>query len=265
MLEKIKNLDLLTIFCPNLSEIRGFYSDILRFHLYEDTNTYLEYLIGSTRLRFLKDPLRKTSGLMLSLQVNPDDLQACYDQILDHNAEICASPTTSADGKRFICFADPIGNQVEIFTQLPGDRMPSILSMLTVAQALQLSPHCELLEFQPGQVIINQGDIADRFYMITSGRVQIVNYARDGHEITGGWLSSGDYFGEVGLLQSHERTATIRASEDGVVKLIALDKQAFEELLQESTSTTQNIYETMYKRLMDTAGRIILDGESKKK
>ncbi len=57
----------------------------------------------------------------------------------------------------------------------------------------------ELVDFQPGQLICKQGDIADAFYLIRLGFVK-VSQEFPGGEMVLTYLSRGSYFGEMGLL-----------------------------------------------------------------
>lgn len=63
-------------------------------------------------------------------------------------------------------------------------------------------------EFQPGQIIVTQGTPGQAFYLVLSGRVEIV---RDGQSL--GAFGPGDFFGEMSLLDQAPRSATIRALE----------------------------------------------------
>jgi NADH:quinone reductase (non-electrogenic) len=66
--------------------------------------------------------------------------------------------------------------------------------------------------FETGEVIIQQGDLADAFYVIVRGTVQVVR-EEDGAERELARLGQGDSFGELGLLQHRRRSATVRAVE----------------------------------------------------
>lgn len=62
-----------------------------------------------------------------------------------------------------------------------------------------------------GTVIIREGDVADDFFVLLSGSVQISAVGEAGEERELGVLTPPDYFGEIGLLQQRPRTATVKA------------------------------------------------------
>jgi CRP-like cAMP-binding protein/Fe-S-cluster-containing hydrogenase component 2 len=62
-----------------------------------------------------------------------------------------------------------------------------------------LRERVELIDVQPGETIVKQGDVADAFYLIRLGFVKVSqNFA--GGEMVLTYLSRGSYFGEMGLL-----------------------------------------------------------------
>ncbi len=73
-----------------------------------------------------------------------------------------------------------------------------------------LKERVELVSYSQGQVICQQGEEADAFYLIRSGVVR-VSEALPGGEMVRNYLSRGDHFGEIGLLKSIKRTATCAA------------------------------------------------------
>jgi sulfate-transporting ATPase len=110
------------------------------------------------------------------------------------------------------------------------------LSELTVDQLSWVSRELEPLRFAAGNSIINQGEAADRFYIITRGEVEILLPQPGGVELAVDRLRQGQYFGEMGLLRDSRRNATVRASTDDV-EVVALDREDFTRLLGESAST----------------------------
>jgi CRP-like cAMP-binding protein len=84
-------------------------------------------------------------------------------------------------------------------------------------------------EFQPGEVIIRQGDPGDSFFMIFSGSVSVTRNNQRSEEILGK-LVTGDYFGEESLLTHHHRNATVTAVDK--TKLLVLTQADFVQLLK---------------------------------
>ncbi len=81
-----------------------------------------------------------------------------------------------------------------------------------------------------GQVVVRQGDRADRFYVIASGRFRVTHAAGPGQPgLRLRELGPDDVFGEIGLLRGVPRTATVTAETDGV--LASLDAREFLELV----------------------------------
>jgi serine/threonine protein kinase len=70
----------------------------------------------------------------------------------------------------------------------------------------------EWQEFGPGQVIVHEGDIADSFYVIVKGSVQVM---REGAALT--TLKAGDCFGEMAYFSGAKRSADILATEDTII------------------------------------------------
>jgi Fe-S-cluster-containing hydrogenase component 2 len=81
-----------------------------------------------------------------------------------------------------------------------------------------LKSNVELVRYAPGQAIARQGDAADSFYLVRIGFVKI-SEQYPGGELVLGYLSRGDYFGEIGLLGGGIRTASCT----GLVKISADD------------------------------------------
>ena len=82
----------------------------------------------------------------------------------------------------------------------------------------------------PGDVIVRQGDRADRFYLIAEGSVRVTQKAEaGGDEAHLRDLHAGDVFGEIGLLKGSSRTATVTATTPG--RLLGLDADAFHDLV----------------------------------
>src|SRR5262249_57693506 len=96
--------------------------------------------------------------------------------------------------------------------RVPSPPLAAALPRLSMQEIAGVVRHFETAEFAPGAVIVRQGEPARCFYIVTRGEVEVVNHHPSGHDIVLGRLGPGEYFGEVGLLQSRPRTATVRAA-----------------------------------------------------
>jgi MFS family permease len=85
-----------------------------------------------------------------------------------------------------------------------------------------------------GEVVIRQGDPADRFYVIESGAVVVTQAAADGTITELRRMGADEVFGELGLLSGVPRSATVSAAADGL--LLALDADAFLDLVGRRTA-----------------------------
>lgn len=114
-------------------------------------------------------------------------------------------------------------------------RVP-IFSGLSPA-ALELAERrASVIKVVPGQVIIRQGDEADRFYVIVDGTFEVTQTRAGGTPTTLRTMGEGEVFGEIGLLTGVPRTATVKAATPGT--LLALDKADFLELVAASSGLT---------------------------
>jgi CRP-like cAMP-binding protein len=97
------------------------------------------------------------------------------------------------------------------------------------------------LRFSAGQEIIRQGEPGTRFYMISSGKVEVVRRTGANEQMLA-TLGPGQYFGEIALMQASERTATVRAVEDTAVLSIA--RKDFTALVQNLPILQKSISQT---------------------
>jgi len=108
----------------------------------------------------------------------------------------------------------------------------SILKSTDAYERSQIADALRTESFKKGDVIIQQGQAGDNFYIVEAGSCFVLkanndqeNEPRKVHE-----CNVGDYFGELALLRNDPRAATVVAeSED--VKVLTLDRATFKRLL----------------------------------
>ncbi|HUP16797.1 MAG TPA: BTAD domain-containing putative transcriptional regulator [Acidimicrobiia bacterium] len=81
----------------------------------------------------------------------------------------------------------------------------------------------ELVTFAPGDVIVEQGALADVVYWIEEGRVEIIGTDDGGGDVVLAEMGPGRYFGELAALLGTGRTATVRALDPTTVSVHSVD------------------------------------------
>jgi CRP-like cAMP-binding protein len=107
-------------------------------------------------------------------------------------------------------------------------------------------------EYPAGATIIREGDIADRFYMLAKGEVEVVKEHPVAEPKRVATLSAGEYFGEIGILQGVPRTATVRASPSSSVEAYSLDRETFVDIVSEADLTSGEISRLLRRRVLAT-------------
>lgn len=102
------------------------------------------------------------------------------------------------------------------------------------------------------EVVIRQGDPADRFYVIAEGRVEVTQTPPEGGQAKVlRQMGEGEFFGEIGLLSNVPRTATVTGLTEG--RLVALDSEPFLELVSAGQGLTYRLLD-LHRGATTTAG-----------
>ena len=105
------------------------------------------------------------------------------------------------------------------------------------------------LVYKPGEVIIYEGDEGSTMFIISSGSVIVSKYIL-GEEKVLTRLSKGDFFGEMSLLNTKSRIATVTAETD--VELQSLNWEMFSSRVTKYHVVARHIIQTLARRLDET-------------
>jgi signal transduction histidine kinase len=103
--------------------------------------------------------------------------------------------------------------------------------------------------FSSGDIICHEGEVGRVMYFIVRGRVEIVKQVDEDSERHLHYVGSGEYFGEIALLQEGPRIATVRAVEDTTT--LEIGQESFLIVLGRSPSLGVRILVRMTSRLQD--------------
>jgi peroxiredoxin 2/4 len=188
---------------------------------------------GAThRGTFIVDP----DGVLVHMSVNEHDVGRSVDEVLRtlrafRTGALC--PANWGPEKPTLTSEDDW--LAKVFPDLAGPALDS------------LAARAEKIRLDTGDVIVAEGDPADRFYVIAKGEVTVSRRGPEGNEIELATLGPGQFFGEIGILAETRRTATVRATAD--TELLALSWQEFQRALTQSDRMERDFSEILQERL----------------
>jgi putative ABC transport system ATP-binding protein len=120
-----------------------------------------------------------------------------------------------------------------------------VFSRLTPKTLSETADRMTLERFSAGAVITRQGDPGDKFYVIRSGRVDILVDSGAGSKVVA-TLGKGDFFGEAALLTGAPRNATVAAKED--LEVYALGNDDFQAVIRASATFEEELRKALFAR-----------------
>jgi CRP/FNR family cyclic AMP-dependent transcriptional regulator len=135
----------------------------------------------------------------------------------------------------------PMMRDVEMLRSIP------LFAGLPTPRLKLIAYTAEAIHFEPGEVIVQQGDPADAVYIIAEGEAEVWLTALDGHTVRLGSLSRHSLLGEIAVLCNGRRTATVRARDRVVTLKIA--GRVFLDLLQQSPEIAMQVMKILAERL----------------
>jgi len=137
-------------------------------------------------------------------------------------------------------------------------KMP-LFSDFTPSQLRKILLKLKTEVFRKGALIIRQGEIGDKFYIIESGQVEVLLQSDNGGVRSVAKLGKGEYFGEIALLADVPRTASVAAASE--CALLVLSKEDFEDLIRREMMASESLERVSSRRLLELKRRSGIIGE----
>ncbi len=135
-------------------------------------------------------------------------------------------------------------------------RQVPVLTTLSLQVLDDLASRLQVQSYEPGTLIVRQGDHGDRLFIVKSGQVD-VSYESEGRpRVHLAVLSQMDYFGEIALLRDVQRTASVRSLD--TVETYSLLRDDFQEILRRSRELELAMSGTTDSRLSETQSKLVL-------
>jgi predicted acylesterase/phospholipase RssA/CRP-like cAMP-binding protein len=129
--------------------------------------------------------------------------------------------------------------------------LPRTFGPLDADTLAALEARVAWISLRRGEAPFRQGDAADGWYLVASGRLSVVVTDEAGVEKVLGEVGRGESLGEAALLTGAARTATPYALRDTV--LLHFSQRHFEEILESHPRTVLSIARTLVRRSLGAA------------
>ena len=172
----------------------------------------------------LDEPLREEIKRLPALQGLPN--AELLELVFDEHDE-------SADFSDYLDLFEASEQAVDVYTESP------VLSSLNAEQLVRVVETLTLSRFQPGDVIVREGDPGDSFFFIGRGRVVVSASDFEGTKIYLTSLSDGDCFGEHGFFTGERRNATVEPVEE--VWLMEAQRPTLNRVLQDYPTVRESL------------------------
>ena len=122
-------------------------------------------------------------------------------------------------------------------TSRPADEQKHILETVELFSGVSHDVLDELLRlmkevsFKKNTQVISQGEKSRSLFIVTEGRLKVFANDEDGSQTIFTFLGKGDFFGELSLLDSAPRSASVVTVDD--CKLLTLSPQDFNQVLEQ--------------------------------
>jgi CRP/FNR family cyclic AMP-dependent transcriptional regulator len=131
--------------------------------------------------------------------------------------------------------------------------MLGVASSSTLPRALPalagIASLADVAHLQTDDVVFEQGDEGDAFYMVVRGGIRITRVA-----VKLAVLGSREGFGEMAILDKETHSATATAAE--ATTLLRIDQDSFDRLIEQNPDVVHGIYRVLTQRLRSTLAQV---------
>ncbi|MEO7245909.1 MAG: Crp/Fnr family transcriptional regulator [Rubrivivax sp.] len=132
-------------------------------------------------------------------------------------------------------------------------RVP-LFSMLTADQAQAVADSVTKRRFRRGELVVEQGRKSNALFILLNGRARVLTADARGREVILAVLESGDYVGEMSLIDNEPHSATVRAEVQ--TDMLVLQRTDFARCLPENSTLSYAILRGLVRRLRNADRQI---------
>ncbi len=125
--------------------------------------------------------------------------------------------------------------KTQLFSSLADNDIDNIINKLVVKQ------------FRKNETILYEADTNKYMYLILSGKVKVIRTTEDGKEIILAMHQSGNFFGEMSLIDGKTTPASVMATTDSLIAIIS--QTDFYTILFSQNKVVENLLKILCTRL----------------
>jgi CRP-like cAMP-binding protein len=133
---------------------------------------------------------------------------------------------------------------VRVFPDLHADTVESLRATMTVKT------------YPAGTTLCHRGRVEDIFYVLVEGQADVYGYT-DGARFPVDHLTSGDCFGEIGLILDDPRAADVVTST--TVTVIEIDRLSFQRYIRDDFNLLRTVVRLLVQRMIQQEERVFLE------
>jgi potassium-dependent mechanosensitive channel len=203
-----------------------------------------------------KEPIQSSLNFRIELELRKRSIQVPFPQLelwMRSNPQLLAiaedvqTPTSLSETKTPL--ETVVGGNGHVSKTPNNWSLRELLLRITYFEACTDLELRKLIEYgyrqvySSGQVVCQENEPGDSFYIILSGSVEVLSQRLEQYIAT---LHQGEFFGEISLLMGLSRTATVRTLEPSI--LFVVEHQDLQQLLREQPSLADQIAQKLSER-----------------
>ncbi|MBV1787536.1 Crp/Fnr family transcriptional regulator [Marinobacterium sp. D7] len=134
-------------------------------------------------------------------------------------------------------------------------RQHLLLSALSERQFSELMASARLIDLEPRQSLFQQGEAAERVFIVLAGRIKFFRISASGREIVISVLGRNDPVAEAAMFMSEQHYPANASAIEGSC-LLAFNAQVYQRLLRQSVDSCFGVMAAMASRLQRSMAEI---------
>lgn len=129
-----------------------------------------------------------------------------------------------------------------------------LFSSLTSEELREVREKIVIKKFKKNEVILHEENTSEFMYIILDGEAKVIQVTGEGKGIIVTMHQTGDFFGELSLIDGKTAPATVKASRDSITAIIS--KKDFYTLIHSQQKVLENLLQSLSSRLRESWKRI---------